>query len=145
MKRQRSIELSQVIDAMEYDLTHSATSPPTGDYSHTNDGETQNSAPGGNTQFTFKIVFMKGALILSAPNEAEMIKWLSTVRALIARRNAPPGSGSLPVLPGQSGFDKGQENNGGSSGVRPSASSAGRKRSASGASNLILSSREEHQ
>lgn len=37
--------------------------------------------------FVFKLVTTKGPLVLSAPSEAEEIKWLSAVRAVIARRN----------------------------------------------------------
>lgn len=144
-KRQRSIELSQVIDAMEYNLAQSSTSPPTGDHGRIHDGEAANGSLGGNTQFTFKIVFMKGALVLSAPSEAEMIKWLSTVRALIARRTSPPGSGSPPILTGQAGVAQPLDGAVVGGAMRPSASTASRKRSASGASNFLLSSREEQQ
>lgn len=143
MKRQRSIELSQIIDAMEYDLSQSSTSPPAGDYGH--GGENANNTLGNNAQFTFKIVFMKGALTLSAPSEAEMIKWLSTVRALIARRTSPPGSGSPPILPGQSGASQPLDGTVAGNATRPSAPTSSRKRSASGASNFLLSSRDEPQ
>lgn len=42
---------------------------------------------------TFKIVTTKRTLLLCAPSEEEEIKWLSAIRALIARRS---GAGGVP-------------------------------------------------
>lgn len=47
----------------------------------------------GQARHTFKVVTTKRMLLLCAPSEEEEIKWLSAVRALIARRS---GSGVLP-------------------------------------------------
>jgi len=43
---------------------------------------------------TFKIITPKRPFLLCAPSEEEEIKWLSAVRALIARRTAP-GEGPI--------------------------------------------------
>ena len=47
----------------------------------------------GKAANTFKIVTTKRTLLLCAPSEEEEIKWLSAVRALIARRS---GAGVVP-------------------------------------------------
>ncbi|KAH8117773.1 PH-domain-containing protein [Phellopilus nigrolimitatus] len=141
-KRQRSIDLSQVIDALEYDFSHGAPSSS----SATTSGEHSNAHPherdaangalgsGGSSggQYTFKIVTTKRSLLLCAPSEAEEIKWLSAVRALIARRANPAGG----TIQGAEGVASG-------GGVKASTSMA-RKRSASGASALALT-KDDHQ
>ncbi|KAI5119121.1 hypothetical protein M0805_007867 [Coniferiporia weirii] len=156
-KRQRSIDLSQVIDALEYDISHSTASPPTlgGDdhthihaHAHSHESDPANGmlgASSGGAQYTFKIVTTKRTLLLCAPSEAEEIKWLSTVRALIARRSSPPGAGSPIAVPGAPGSTmQALEGAMPGAGVKASTSAGSRKRSASGASNLVLA-REEHQ
>jgi hypothetical protein len=50
-------------------------------------------------QHTFKIVTTKRTLLLCAPGEEEEIKWLSAVRAVIARR-APPTPSVATALDG---------------------------------------------
>ena len=87
-KHQRQIPLSQILDAMEYTMGNQrhappAQTPPTpsaalhelADTHHTH-GENH----------TFKIVTTKRSILLCAPSEEEEIRWLSAVRALIARR-----------------------------------------------------------
>lgn len=87
----------------------------------------------------------KRSLLLSAPSEEDEIKWLSAVRALMARRTSPPGSSTNP----QGGsIAAGTAIGGGSlegvgSGIKTSPSTSNRKRSASGAS--ALATRDEHQ
>ncbi|KAK7690481.1 hypothetical protein QCA50_005579 [Cerrena zonata] len=103
-KPHRQIPLSQILDALEYDLpTHRHTpsslvsSPPT------SSPQVQNTTigdkpEGGRAQtHTFKVITPKKTLLLCAPSEEEEIKWLSAVRALIARRSGAgvvPGDGS---------------------------------------------------
>jgi hypothetical protein len=60
-------------------------------------GLAEDTVGGVETRHIFKIVTTKRTLLLSAPSETEEIKWLSTVRALIARRAAPCGQGQVPV------------------------------------------------
>ncbi|KIO34674.1 hypothetical protein M407DRAFT_16638 [Tulasnella calospora MUT 4182] len=74
-------------------MTHSATQQPTA---------AQPGAASGSSEFqqlphTFKIITPKRPLLLCAPSEEEEIKWLSAVRALIARRTASVDS-TAPVL-----------------------------------------------
>lgn len=76
MKNMRSVQVTQILDAIEITASKSHTpsiSPPnaTGDKDH-----------------IFKIITPKRAFMLCAPSEEEEIKWLSAVRALIARRAA---------------------------------------------------------
>ncbi|KAG8934759.1 hypothetical protein FRC01_000440 [Tulasnella sp. 417] len=74
-------------------MTHSATQQPP---------SSQAGAASGSSEFqqlphTFKIITPKRPLLLCAPSEEEEIKWLSAVRALIARRTASVDS-TAPVL-----------------------------------------------
>ncbi|KAF8525958.1 pleckstrin-like protein [Hysterangium stoloniferum] len=89
-KHQRQIPLAQILDAMESALPSqrgnvpqtpsSITTPPV--HTSTDDrGE-----PYGQNH-TFKIVTTKRSILLCAPSEEEEIRWLSAVRALIARRS----------------------------------------------------------
>lgn len=94
-KHLRQIPLAQILDALEYDLpahrhNHpSTTSPPV------SPPRASSSADGSGKagSHAFKIVTTKRTLLLSAPSEEEEIKWLSAVRALIARRS---GAGVVP-------------------------------------------------
>lgn len=59
---------------------------------------------GNGENYTFKVVTTKRSLLLCAPSEEEEIRWLSTVRALIARRSgrtemASGGSPQQPINP----------------------------------------------
>ncbi|GJE94617.1 PH-domain-containing protein [Phanerochaete sordida] len=90
-KPHRSIPLAQILDALEYDLPagrhhpgSQAVSPP-----HPSHGGEEHDGAAG--KHTFKIVTTKRTLLLCAPSEEEEIKWLSAVRALIARRSVVPG------------------------------------------------------
>lgn len=109
-KPHREIPLSQILDALEYDLpSHrsnpSAPSPPLASPPPQTHGfsvaaeeaeayglrsQTQTKQAGTHT---FKVVTTKRTLLLCAPSEEEEIKWLSAVRALIARRS---GAGVVP-------------------------------------------------
>ncbi|VDC06851.1 unnamed protein product [Peniophora sp. CBMAI 1063] len=68
-KPHRQIALSQVLDAFEYE------------YEGGGEG-----LEGGGGAHVFKVVTTKRALVLSAPSEEEEIRWVSAVRALLARR-----------------------------------------------------------
>lgn len=68
--------------------------------------DTSGGNEGGGQGWVFKIVTTKRTLVLSAPSEAEEIKWLSTVRALIARRT---GNGNTVGVGSGSGSGEAQE------------------------------------
>lgn len=86
-KPHREIPLKMILDALDYDVPHGL--------SGLKDTRDQPQFPGPNSQggggvdskHTFKIVTTKRTLVLCAPSEEESIKWLSAVRALIARRS----------------------------------------------------------
>ena len=61
---------------------------------------------GGHGKQTFKIVTTKRTLLLCAPSQEEEIRWLSAVRALIARRQ------DAGVVPGEKDKDKGSSGKG---------------------------------
>lgn len=105
-KPHRIFSLSDILDAMDYDLpthkhhptvlTPSVSSPPShGNVGGTTAGAVSDLSDTQQRNFTFKIVMTKRNLLLCAPSEEDEIKWLGAVRALIARRS---GAG---VLPGQ--------------------------------------------
>ncbi|EKM58496.1 uncharacterized protein PHACADRAFT_252858 [Phanerochaete carnosa HHB-10118-sp] len=90
-KPHRSIPLAQILDALEYDLPagrHHPGSQTVSPPHPSHGGEEHDNAAG---KHTFKIVTTKRTLLLCAPSEEEEIKWLSAVRALIARRSVVPG------------------------------------------------------
>ncbi|KAI0076013.1 PH-domain-containing protein, partial [Panus rudis PR-1116 ss-1] len=103
-KPHRQIPLSQIIDALEFDLPSHRAGPgslgtigsPQNSSSHP---QSQNAlSPSDDleaprTTHTFKIITPKKSLLLCAPSEEEEIRWLSAVRALIARRS---GAGVVP-------------------------------------------------
>ncbi|KAI0027271.1 hypothetical protein K488DRAFT_6565, partial [Vararia minispora EC-137] len=72
-KPHRQIPLSQVLDAFEYEV---------------GPGTTEDGGGGGQgaSAHSFKIVTTARALLLCAPSEEEEIRWVSAVRALLARR-----------------------------------------------------------
>ncbi|KAI0671470.1 hypothetical protein C8Q78DRAFT_973299 [Trametes maxima] len=103
-KPHRQIPLSMIIDALEYDLpphrnvpsvtSPSAMSPPVISSSSPDDADAAHGT------HTFKVVTTKRTLLLCAPSEEEEIKWLSAIRALIARRSTQgvlPGDAAAPV------------------------------------------------
>jgi pleckstrin homology domain-containing family A member 1/2 len=71
-KVHREIPLGDVLDAFEYDV-----------------GALEADEGG----FGFKVVTTGRALVLCAPSEAEEIRWVSAVRALVARRSGRRTSG----------------------------------------------------
>jgi len=101
-KPHRDIPLEHILDALEDDsvTTSSAVGSPPHVLGH---GVGQNAGVVGDDTGTsdgqgcvFKIVTTKRTLVLSAPSETEEIAWLSTVRALIARRSGTsPGQGQV--------------------------------------------------
>ncbi|KZT67973.1 PH-domain-containing protein [Daedalea quercina L-15889] len=95
-KPHREVPLAQILDALEYDLpphrhvpsnTVAGSASPPQNFAGLSDGDVAHG------QNTFKIVTTKRTLLLCAPSEEEEIKWLSAVRALIARRS---GAGVVP-------------------------------------------------
>ncbi|KAI0655667.1 PH-domain-containing protein [Cubamyces menziesii] len=104
-KPHRQIPLSMILDALEYELpphrnlpsvtSPSVASPPVASSSSPDDGD------GAHGTHTFKVVTTKRTLLLCAPSEEEEIKWLSAIRALIARRSTQgvlPGDATPPVI-----------------------------------------------
>ena len=102
-KPHQVISLDHILDALEDDSISAGTSslsPPIHSHGHgylhgvggvQMAGGDDTSVANEGHGFVFKIVTTKRTLVLSAPSEAEEIKWLSTVRALIARRGTSPG------------------------------------------------------
>lgn len=122
-KPHRQFSFSEILDALEFDMRshkHSAPIPPPSSSPPTGPDESHG-------HFTFKIVTTKRTLLLCAPSEEEEIKWLSAIRALIARRTGAgvvPGDASGSVgsatKPAASGVDAnlGSSGVGSSSGLR---------------------------
>lgn len=98
-KTHREIPISLVIDALEVDMPSHRNVPMTAPPLH---GHHHNQASGSGDDgdmgrsMTFKIVTTKRTLVLCAPSEEEEIKWISAIRALIARRS------EAGVVPGDS-------------------------------------------
>ncbi|KAG6910840.1 hypothetical protein DXG01_007155 [Tephrocybe rancida] len=92
-KPHRQFTLSQILDALEYDLPASrnpgALASPIASLPASVSPSSEADAPQGSN--TFKIVTTKRALLLCAPSEEDEIKWLGAIRALIARRSGVPG------------------------------------------------------
>lgn len=104
-KPHRSIPLALLLDALEYDLPphrHNPASPAVSPPHHHPSHGTDEHDPAAGTH-TFKIVTTKRTLLLCAPSEEEEIKWLSAVRALIARRSVVPGDSAATVSASVSG------------------------------------------
>lgn len=98
--------LNQILDAMEYRPSNRHTSPHRSQHEPSvspNDNNLIHRGPAPNQQsngtssqpedytasglnYTFKIITPKKTLLLSAPTEEEEVKWISAIRALIARR-----------------------------------------------------------
>ncbi|CCA67068.1 related to tandem ph domain-containing protein-2 (tapp2) [Serendipita indica DSM 11827] len=101
-KPHRQIPLSQIIDAFEYKTTtHGHKHGPLGNEPssapHESASNAASTSRGGNStnnalsseygmNYIFKVVTPKKTLALSAPSEEEEVKWISAIRALIARR-----------------------------------------------------------
>ncbi|KAI0701890.1 hypothetical protein C8T65DRAFT_741641 [Cerioporus squamosus] len=99
-KPHRQIPLSLIIDALEYDLPPHRNHPAVGSPSPASPQAAMAAASpddgeGAGTH-TFKVVTTKRTLLLCAPSEEEEIRWLSAIRALIARRS---GQGVVPGEP----------------------------------------------
>ncbi|TDL25634.1 PH-domain-containing protein [Rickenella mellea] len=145
-KRQRVIDLSQILDALEYDLPSHPHKMNPGHLgpSSVSSGPSMSSSmskspeDADTSNHTFKIVTTKRSLLLCAPSEEEEIKWLSAVRALIARRSGPATSPAAGASGGNTPKTSLQYTGAGSapggSGVTASNSGHSRKRSTSAAS-----------
>jgi hypothetical protein len=72
----RSVQVTQIVDAIETSASKSITP------------SVSPIASSGDKEHIFKIITPKKSFMLCAPSEEEEIKWLSAVRALIARRTA---------------------------------------------------------
>ncbi|KAG6897151.1 hypothetical protein C0992_003738 [Termitomyces sp. T32_za158] len=88
-KPHRQFSLSQILDALEYDLPPSRNS--TSLSSSIASASPLSEADALQGAHTFKIVTTKRTLLLCAPSEEDEIKWLGSIRALIARRSGVPG------------------------------------------------------
>ncbi|KAG9124887.1 hypothetical protein FRC07_009849 [Ceratobasidium sp. 392] len=92
MKHMRTVQVTQILDAIETTASKGVApsiSPP---------------ASTGDKEHIFKIITPKKSFMLCAPSEEEEIKWLSAVRALIARRAA----GAPAVSPTEEGTSRGR-------------------------------------
>ncbi|KAH9950000.1 PH-domain-containing protein [Amylocystis lapponica] len=105
-KPHREIPLELILDALEYDLPshrpNASVSPPPIVSPPQAPSSAADEAEGGQGTHTFKVVTTKRTLLLCAPSEEEEIKWLSAVRALIARRSGQgvvPGDAAAAVSP----------------------------------------------
>lgn len=124
-KPHRQFSVSEILDALEFDMQshrHGGGIPPPVISTQASGGppENRNLACGS---YTFKIVTTKRTLLLCAPSEEEEIKWLSAVRALIARRTEAgvvPGdlSGNQASKAVGGGGEAGQGGGTSSSGLR---------------------------
>ncbi|RDX57065.1 PH-domain-containing protein [Lentinus brumalis] len=99
-KPHRQIPLSLIIDTLEYDLPPHRNHPAVGSPSPASPqaaiaAASPDDGEGAGTH-TFKVVTTKRTLLLCAPSEEEEIRWLSAIRALIARRS---GQGVVPGEP----------------------------------------------
>ncbi|PIL35357.1 hypothetical protein GSI_02083 [Ganoderma sinense ZZ0214-1] len=104
-KPHRQIPLALIIDALEYDLPPNRSHPsvvaasPGAQSPHQHHHAASSGPDDGDAAgraHTFKVVTTKRTLLLCAPSEEEEIKWLSAIRALIARRS---GQGVVPGEP----------------------------------------------
>ncbi|KAG9098485.1 hypothetical protein FS749_003714 [Ceratobasidium sp. UAMH 11750] len=77
MKNMRSVQVTQILDALETTASSKGIAP-----------SVSPPASSGGKEHIFKIITPKRSFMLCAPSEEEEIKWLSAVRALIARRSA---------------------------------------------------------
>ncbi|KIJ51431.1 hypothetical protein M422DRAFT_26849 [Sphaerobolus stellatus SS14] len=103
-KHQRQIELAQILDAMEYDLPSAHRHPHSPGVILPAAEELADST---GQMYTFKIITTKRTLLLCAPSEEEEIRWLSAVRALIARRSGYAAvSASPPPAPVRGGHSR---------------------------------------
>jgi len=96
-KTHREIPISLIIDALDFEVPghrNLPISPPS--HAHHQAPTSAGDAADPTRSTTFKIVTTKRTLILCAPSEEEEIKWLSAIRALIARRS------EAGVVPGDS-------------------------------------------
>jgi pleckstrin homology domain-containing family A member 1/2 len=76
-----------ILDALDFDVPQNVSGlKDTRDQPQPPNPSSQGGA-GVESKHTFKIVTTKRTLVLCAPSEEESIKWLSAVRALIARRS----------------------------------------------------------
>ncbi|KAH7884375.1 hypothetical protein F5I97DRAFT_1929251 [Phlebopus sp. FC_14] len=89
-KPHRQFSFSEILDALEFDMQSHKGPPPSLSTQVPSASSERKSVHG---PFTFKIVTTKRTLLLCAPSEEEEIKWLSAIRALIARRT---GAGVVP-------------------------------------------------
>ncbi|KAG6373390.1 hypothetical protein JVT61DRAFT_6539 [Boletus reticuloceps] len=97
-KPHRQFSVSDILDALEFDMQshkHGGGIPPPV-MSGQGSGGSPEQRKAACSSYTFKIVTTKRTLVLCAPSEEEEIKWLSAVRALIARRS---GAGVVPGDP----------------------------------------------
>jgi len=101
-KPHREIPLRMILDALDYEVPHNLLgSKENRDQPQTPTPSSQ-AGSGVESKHTFKIVTTKRTLVLCAPSEEESIKWLSAVRALIARRSeagvVPGNTAEMPSV-----------------------------------------------
>lgn len=92
-----------ILDALDYEVPHSLPgSKESRDQPQPPNPSSSQGGTGVVSKHTFKIVTTKRTLVLCAPSEEESIKWLSAVRALIARRSeagvVPGNTAKMPSV-----------------------------------------------
>lgn len=101
-KPHRQFSVSDILDALEFDMRshkHGAGVSPSVNVPGPSTSSADKQASVERSHM-FKIVTTKRTLLLCAPSEEEEIKWLSAIRALIARRT---GAGVVPGSGGEKG------------------------------------------
>lgn len=116
-KPHRTIPLSRILDALEYDpaaKSHDANASADPSSSTGTPAKSMSSSTsmgvglGGDkssskhVEHSLKIVTAKKAFILCAPSEEEEIKWLSALQALVARRTGGSPPRAAPAAPRRS-------------------------------------------
>lgn len=123
-KPHRQFSVTDILDALEFDMQthkHGGGIPPPVLSTQGSGGSPEQRKSGYGT-YTFKIVTTKRTLLLCAPSEEEEIKWLSAVRALIARRT------EAGVVPGDPSGNQGTKAGGGTGDGGGTSSSGGLRR-----------------
>jgi len=101
-KPHREIPLKMILDALDFDVPHNLLGSKESRDQPQPPSVANQGGSGVNSKHTFKIVTTKRTLVLCAPSEEESIKWLSAVRALIARRSeagvVPGNTAEMPLV-----------------------------------------------
>ncbi|KAG8830745.1 hypothetical protein FRC17_004308 [Serendipita sp. 399] len=129
-KPHRQLLLNQILDAIEHRPAPSKIQGPSLNEATTHDNSTASTSRNGTSHnqngsnssqppypndtpgvnYTFKVITPKKTLLLCAPSEEEEVKWISAVRALIARRTKEKDADTATI--GGASIVKNKENDG---------------------------------